>query len=300
MYHKPVLLEPSLRGLSIKADGIYIDATYGGGGHSRAILNKLSNKGRLIAFDQDEDVNINKVNDSRFLLINSNFKYLNKFLKLNNIDKVDGILADFGVSSHQFNSKERGFSTRFDGPLDMRMDKSQKLSAKIIINEYSEEKLIGLFKNYGELKNSKQLTSVIGVQRSIAPIISTNDLKKVVTPVLPNRFLNKTLAQLFQALRIEVNNELEIIKDFLKQSSYSLSVGGRLVCISYHSLEDRLVKRFIRDGKFHGQADKDIFGNTDLPFKKIGGVQRPSLDEININKRSRSGKLRVAEKIKLR
>ena len=300
MYHKPVLLEPSLRGLSIKADGIYIDATYGGGGHSRAILNKLSNKGRLIAFDQDEDVNINKVSDNRFLLINSNFKYLNKFLKLNNIDKVDGILADFGVSSHQFNSKERGFSTRFDGPLDMRMDKSQKLSAKIIINEYSEEKLIGLFKNYGELKNSKQLTSVIGVQRSIAPIISTNDLKKVVTPVLPNRFLNKTLAQLFQALRIEVNNELEIIKDFLKQSSYSLSVGGRLVCISYHSLEDRLVKRFIRDGKFHGQADKDIFGNTDLPFKKIGGVQRPSLDEININKRSRSGKLRVAEKIKLR
>ena len=300
MYHKPVLLEPSLRGLSIKADGIYIDATYGGGGHSRAILNKLSNKGRLIAFDQDEDVNINKVNDSRFLLINSNFKYLNKFLKLNNINKVDGILADFGVSSHQFNSKERGFSTRFDGPLDMRMDKSQKLSAKIIINEYSEEKLIGLFKNYGELKNSKQLTSVIGVQRSIAPIISTNDLRKVVTPVLPNRFLNKTLAQLFQALRIEVNNELEIIKDFLKQSSYSLSVGGRLVCISYHSLEDRLVKRFIRDGKFHGQADKDIYGNTDLPFKKIGGVQRPSLDEININKRSRSGKLRVAEKIKLR
>ena len=300
MYHKPVLLEPSLRGLSIKADGIYIDATYGGGGHSRAILNKLSNKGRLIAFDQDEDVNINKVNDSRFLLINSNFKYLNKFLKLNNINKVDGILADFGVSSHQFNSKERGFSTRFDGPLDMRMDKSQKLSAKIIINEYSEEKLIGLFKNYGELKNSKQLTSVIGVQRSIAPIMSTDDLKKAVTPVLPNRFLNKTLAQLFQALRIEVNNELEIIKDFLKQSSHSLSVGGRLVCISYHSLEDRLVKRFIRDGKFHGQADKDIFGNTDLPFKKIGGVQRPSLDEININKRSRSGKLRVAEKIKLR
>lgn len=300
MYHKPVLLESSLRGLSIKADGIYIDATYGGGGHSRAILNKLSNKGRLIAFDQDEDVNINKVSDNRFLLINSNFKYLNKFLKLNNIDKVDGILADFGVSSHQFNSKERGFSTRFDGPLDMRMDKSQKLSAKIIINEYSEDKLIGLFKNYGELKNSKQLTSVIGVQRSIAPIISTDDLKKAVTPVLPNRFLNKTLAQLFQALRIEVNNELEIIKDFLKQSSHSLSVGGRLVCISYHSLEDRLVKRFIRDGKFHGQADKDIFGNTDLPFKKIGGVQRPSLDEININKRSRSGKLRVAEKIKLR
>lgn len=296
MYHNPVLLESSLKGLSIKSDGIYVDVTYGGGGHSKAILKKLSSKGRLIAFDQDEDAIINEVNDDRLLLIYSNFKYLNKFLKLNSINKVDGILADFGVSSHQFDSKKRGFSTRFDGPLDMRMDKSSKLSAQIIINQYSEKDLVELFKNYGELRNSKQLASVIGVQRSIAPITSTDDLRRAVAPVLPKRFLNKTLAQLFQALRIEVNHELDAIKDFLNQTTQSLSVGGRLVCISYHSLEDRLVKRFIRDGKFQGQADKDIFGNTDLPFKKIGGVQTPSLTEVNENRRSRSGKLRVAEK----
>ena len=296
MYHNPVLLESSLKGLSIKSDGIYVDVTYGGGGHSKAILKKLSSKGRLIAFDQDEEAIINEVNDDRLLLIYSNFKYLNKFLKLNSINKVDGILADFGVSSHQFDSKKRGFSTRFDGPLDMRMDKSSKLSAQIIINQYSEKELVELFKNYGELRNSKQLASVIGVQRSIAPITSTDDLRRAVAPVLPKRFLNKTLAQLFQALRIEVNHELDAIKDFLNQTTQSLSVGGRLVCISYHSLEDRLVKRFIRDGKFKGQADKDIFGNTDLPFKKIGGVQTPSLTEVNENIRSRSGKLRVAEK----
>ena len=296
MYHNPVLLESSLKGLSIKSDGIYVDVTYGGGGHSKAILKKLSSKGRLIAFDQDEDAIINEVNDDRLLLIYSNFKYLNKFLKLNSINKVDGILADFGVSSHQFDSKKRGFSTRFDGPLDMRMDKSSKLSAQIIINQYTEKELVELFKNYGELRNSKQLASVIGVQRSIAPITSTDDLRRAVAPVLPKRFLNKTLAQLFQALRIEVNHELDAIKDFLNQTTQSLSVGGRLVCISYHSLEDRLVKRFIRDGKFKGQADKDIFGNTDLPFKKIGGVQTPSLTEVNENIRSRSGKLRVAEK----
>ena len=296
MYHNPVLLESSLKGLSIKSDGIYVDVTYGGGGHSKAILKKLSSKGRLIAFDQDEDAIINEVNDDRLLLIYSNFKYLNKFLKLNSINKVDGILADFGVSSHQFDSKKRGFSTRFDGPLDMRMDKSSKLSAQIIINQYTEKELVELFKNYGELRNSKQLASVIGVQRSIAPITSTDDLRRAVAPVLPKRFLNKTLAQLFQALRIEVNHELDAIKDFLNQTTQSLSVGGRLVCISYHSLEDRLVKRFIRDGKFQGQADKDIFGNTDLPFKKIGGVQTPSLTEVNENIRSRSGKLRVAEK----
>jgi len=296
MYHNPVLLESSLKGLSIKSDGIYVDVTYGGGGHSKAILKKLSSKGRLIAFDQDEEAIINEVNDDRLLLIYSNFKYLNKFLKLNSINKVDGILADFGVSSHQFDSKKRGFSTRFDGPLDMRMDKSSKLSAQIIINQYSEKELVELFKNYGELRNSKQLASVIGVQRSIAPITSTDDLRRAVAPVLPKRFLNKTLAQLFQALRIEVNHELDAIKDFLNQTTQSLSVGGRLVCISYHSLEDRLVKRFIRDGKFQGQADKDIFGNTDLPFKKIGGVQTPSFTEVNENRRSRSGKLRVAEK----
>jgi 16S rRNA (cytosine1402-N4)-methyltransferase len=297
MYHKPVLLERSINGLEIKSDGVYVDVTYGGGGHSKVILEKLSDKGKLIAFDHDEDAMSNRLNDNRILFISSNFRYLNRFLKLNGINKVDGILADFGVSSHQFDSKERGFSTRFNGPLDMRMDKTQTLSAFNIINEYSVEDLVKLFKDYGELRNSKQLASVIGVQRSIAPILTTAELRRVVESILPDRFLNKTLAQLFQALRIEVNDELEVIKDFLIQTPHSLSPGGRLVCISYHSLEDRLVKRFIREGKFQGEADKDVYGNTNLPFKKIGGVQVPSSDEINKNNRSRSAKLRIAEKV---
>jgi 16S rRNA (cytosine1402-N4)-methyltransferase len=297
MYHKPVLLERSINGLEIKSDGVYVDVTYGGGGHSEVILEKLSDKGKLIAFDHDEDAMSNRLNDNRILFISSNFRYLNRFLKLNGINKVDGILADFGVSSHQFDSKERGFSTRFNGPLDMRMDKTQTLSAFNIINEYSVEDLVKLFKDYGELRNSKQLAAVIGVQRSIAPILTTAELRRVVESILPDRFLNKTLAQLFQALRIEVNDELEVIKDFLIQTPHSLSPGGRLVCISYHSLEDRLVKRFIREGKFQGEADKDVYGNTNLPFKKIGGVQVPSSDEINKNNRSRSAKLRIAEKV---
>ncbi len=297
MYHKPVLLDSSINGLAVKSDGIYVDVTFGGGGHSKAILEKLSNKGKLIAFDQDDEAMLNKINDDRILFISSNFRYLNKFLKLNKINKVDGILADFGVSSHQFDSKERGFSTRLNGPLDMRVDKDQSLSASIIVNKYSEAELEKLFKNYGELRKSKQLAAVIGVQRSIAPIISTGDLRRVVESIFPERFLNKTLAQLFQALRIEVNHELDVIKDFLNQTAESLIPGGRLVCISYHSLEDRLVKRFIREGKFEGEAPKDIFGNTNLPFKKIGGVQIPSLNEINKNNRSRSAKLRVAERI---
>ena len=297
MYHKPVLLERSINGLEIKSDGVYVDVTFGGGGHSKVILEKLSDKGKLIAFDHDEDAMSNRLNDDRILFISSNFRYLNRFLKLNGINKVDGILADFGVSSHQFDSKERGFSTRFNGPLDMRMDKTQTLSAFNIINEYSVEDLVKLFKDYGELRNSKQLAAVIGVQRSIAPILTTAELIRVVESILPDRFLNKTLAQLFQALRIEVNDELEVIKDFLIQTPHSLSPGGRLVCISYHSLEDRLVKRFIREGKFQGEADKDVYGNTNLPFKKIGGVQVPSSDEINKNNRSRSAKLRIAEKV---
>jgi 16S rRNA (cytosine1402-N4)-methyltransferase len=297
MYHKPVLLESSVNGLAIKSDGTYVDVTFGGGGHSKLILNKLSDKGRLIAFDHDDDARVNKLFDDRFLLISSNFKYLNKFLKLNNISKVDGILADFGVSSHQFNSEERGFSTRLTGPLDMRMDKNQILSASHIINEYSNDELIKIFKNYGELRNSKQLAAVIGVQRSIAPILTTFDLIRVVESVLPKRFLNKAMAQVFQSLRIEVNDELNSIKDFLIQTSKYLSPGGRLVCISYHSLEDRLVKRFIREGKFEGEAEKDFYGNTNLQFKKTGGVQTPSLDEIKQNTRSRSAKLRIAERL---
>ena len=297
MYHKPVLLEMSMEGLAIKSDGIYVDVTYGGGGHSREILKKLSKKGKLIVFDHDFDAISNKLNDDRMIFISSNFKYLNRFLRLNNIDSVDGILADFGVSSHQFDSKDRGFSTRFDGPLDMRMDKSQDLSAADIINNYLIEDLFKLFKNYGELRNSKQLAEVIGVHRSIAPILSTGTLKNIVQKILPKKYLNKTLAQVFQALRIEVNKELDAIKDFLRQTPISLSPGGRLVCISYHSLEDRLVKRFIRDGKFEGEVKKDFYGNKKLPLKKVGGLQTPSEEEIIKNIRSRSAKLRVAERV---
>ena len=206
-------------------------------------------------------------------------------------------MADFGVSSHQLNSKDRGFSTRFDGPLDMRMDQNQNFSAKDIINEYSEDKLIKLFKNYGELKNAKQLATIIGVRRSVAPINSTEQLKSIFLNIIPKKYTNKILAKIFQAIRIEVNKELDAIKDFLNQASEVIAPGGRLVCISYHSLEDRLVKRFIRDGDFDGNVDTDFFGNKHLPFKKIGPVQIPSSGEIITNNRSRSAKLRIAEKL---
>ena len=297
IFHKPVLLKQSVNGLSVKSDGVYVDVTYGGGSHSKEILKKLSLKGKLFAFDHDEDAKFNICSKNNFFFIYSNFKHLKKFLKLNDIYKVDGILADFGVSSHQLNSKERGFSIRFDGPLDMRMNQNQNLSAKDIINEYPEEKLIQLFKNYGELKNGKQLASIIGVQRSIAPILSTKHFKSIFLNIIPKRHVNKTLAKIFQAIRIEVNKELDSIKSFLNQASEVINPGGRLVCISYHSLEDRLVKRFIRDGNFNGNNNKDFFGNKNVPFKKIGKVQVPSNNEIKNNNRSRSAKLRIAEKL---
>ncbi len=297
IFHKPVLLKQSVKGLSIKSEGVYVDVTYGGGSHSKEILKKLSLKGKLFAFDHDEDAKFNICSKNNFFFISSNFKYLKKFLKLNDIHKVDGILADFGVSSHQLNSKERGFSIRFDGPLDMRMNQNQSLSAKDIINEYPEEKLIQLFKNYGELKNGKQLASIIGVHRSIAPILSTKHFKSIFLNIIPERYVNKTLAKIFQAIRIEVNKELDSIKFFLNQASEVINPGGRLVCISYHSLEDRLVKRFIRDGNFNGNNNKDFFGNKNVPFKKIGKVQVPSNNEITNNNRSRSAKLRIAEKL---
>ena len=297
IFHKPVLLKQSVNGLSIKSDGVYVDVTYGGGSHSKEILKKLSLKGRLIAFDQDDDTKLNISSKNNFLFISSNFRYLKKFLKVNQIYKVDGVLADFGVSSHQLNSKDRGFSTRFDGPLDMRMDQNQNFSAKDIINEYSEDKLIKLFKNYGELKNAKQLATIIGVRRSVAPINSTEQLKSIFLNIIPKKYTNKILAKIFQAIRIEVNKELDAIKLFLNQASEVIAPGGRLVCISYHSLEDRLVKRFIRDGDFDGNVDTDFFGNKHLPFKKIGPVQIPSSVEIITNNRSRSAKLRIAEKL---
>ncbi|MBN08864.1 MAG: 16S rRNA (cytosine(1402)-N(4))-methyltransferase [Flavobacteriaceae bacterium] len=298
LYHKPVLLDESIKGLAIRSDGVYVDATYGGGGHSKAILDKLSSKGKLYAFDQDEYSQKNMIDDYRFKFIDSNFKFLNKFLKHHDIEEVDGILADFGVSSYQLNNPERGFSYRFNGPLDMRMNKFQKFSASDIINKYSKEELSNLFKDYGELRNYKQLAAVIGVRRSIAPINTTEQLRNSVTSIISDRFLNKTLSKIFQALRIEVNQELECIKEFLIQSSRALVPGGRLVCISYHSLEDRLVKRFILNGKFNEEPIKDFYGNKNVPLKKIGGVKTPMINEIENNIRSRSAKLRIAQKIK--
>jgi len=295
-YHDPVLLLPSVTALIIDPDGVYVDATFGGGGHSQEILNQLSPKGRLYAFDQDQDALKNALTDDRFTLIEANFRDLKRYLKLYGIKEVTGILADFGVSSHQFDAEGRGFSIRFDGPLDMRMDQEAVLDAKQIVNEYSVQALSNLFKLYGELRGAYRLAEHIVATRDEAPIETTQALIAIVKPLVPERFLNKTLAQLFQAIRIEVNQELEVIKSFLEQSVEMLRKEGRLVCISYHSLEDRLVKNIIREGVVEGKAKEDFFGNRNCPLKKVGKLIVPDTDEIKRNIRSRSAKLRIAEK----
>lgn len=295
-YHDPVLLQPSVAALITDPNGVYVDATFGGGGHSRFILDQLSPSGKLIAFDQDQDAVSNAIQDDRFTLIEANFKDLRRYLKLHGIQKVDGVLGDFGVSSHQFDAKERGFSTRFEGPLDMRMDQQGSLSAKDVVNTYSVEALSELFKNYGELRGAYRLAEQIAGVRVDKPFTITTELIDAVRPLIPERFLNKTLAQLFQAIRIEVNQELEVIKMFLTQSTEVLKSKGRLVCIAYHSLEDRLVKRFIREGVFEGEAEIDFYGNRNCPLKKLGGLVVPSAEEIKQNSRARSAKMRIAEK----
>jgi 16S rRNA (cytosine1402-N4)-methyltransferase len=297
IYHKPVMIEETIQGLKIDPDGVYVDVTYGGGGHSRAILQKLSDRGRLIAFDQDIAAHENSISDNRFQLIDGNFFHLNKYLKFFGITKVDGILADFGVSSHQFDSGSRGFSTRLEGPLDMRMNTKGEFSAREVVNEYSSEELEQIFKDYGELRIAKKLANHIVKEREKNPIETTQGLVRLLSPILPKHLFNKTIAQVFQAVRIEVNSELEVIKSFLEQSIEVLQLGGRLVCISYHSLEDRLVKIFIREGKFVGKAESDLYGNRTLPLKKVGNLQIPSDEEIKENNRARSGKLRIAERI---
>ena len=296
-YHKPVMLEEAIQGLEINPDGIYVDVTFGGGGHSRAILKKLSKEGRLLAFDQDEAAQQNIISDERFQLINGNFSHLKRHLKFYGISIVDGILADFGVSSHQFDSGSRGFSTRLEGPLDMRMNAQNELSAYEVVNEYSSEELQRIFKSYGELRIAKKLADLIVAQRKQAPLETTQALVNLLAPTLPKHVFNKIIAQVFQAIRIEVNSELDFIKSFLEQSVGLLTKGGRMVCISYHSLEDRLVKLFIREGKFEGKAESDLYGNRNLPFKKVGNLQIPSDEEIKENGRARSGKLRIAEKV---
>jgi 16S rRNA (cytosine1402-N4)-methyltransferase len=296
-YHIPVLRQACIDGLNIKADGIYVDATFGGGGHAIAILEALGSKGKLIGFDQDKDALNNDINDERFLLINENFRYLKRFLKFHGFQSVDGILADFGVSSHQFNEADRGFSIRFDAELDMRMDQNQTLTAKHIVNEYPEEKLTRLLRMYAELKMAPKLASAIVNARSNEPIATTFELNRVLEPFLPVTKLNKFLAQIYQALRIEVNQELEALKEFLKQSAEILTPGGRLCLMSYHSLEDRLVKHFIRSGNFEDDIQKDFYGNIQRPLKKVGKLIVPGEKEIAENNRARSAKLRIAEKL---
>lgn len=297
MYHTPVLLKESVEGLRIRKDGVYVDVTFGGGGHSKEILNQLGNQGRLVAFDQDEDALENVIEDERFLLINENFRFLKRFLKFYGIQKVDGILADFGVSSHQFDVPERGFSTRFDAKLDMRMNQRSMKSAFQVINTYSEEELRRVLFEYGELRSAKGMAHTLFTERLKGEIETTNDLKKAISRFLPRGKENKTLAQIYQALRIEVNEEIEVLKEFLLQVPEVLESGGRISVISYHSLEDRLVKRFIRDGKFQGQAEKDFYGNPKVFLKKVGGLIVPNAEEIAKNNRARSAKLRIAERV---
>ena len=296
-YHNPVLLDESVGGLAIKKNGVYVDVTFGGGGHSRKILQHLGQEGKLFAFDQDKDALSNSVDDQRFTLINENFMFMKRFLRFHGITEVDGVLADFGVSSYQFDAPNRGFSIRFDAPLDMRMNQDDKVSAKTIINTYPEEELRRLFWEYGELRIAPALARTIVEARTERAIETTFELKNLLNKYLTKGKQNKILAQIYQAIRIEVNNELEVLKTFLMDSKEVLKQDGRLSVISYHSLEDRLVKRFIRNGMFEGEPERDMFGNFSVPFKKVGKLIVPNAEEIKENNRARSAKLRIAQKL---
>ncbi len=296
-YHNPVLLHASVDGLNIKPDGIYVDVTFGGGGHSKEILKRLGPNGKLFAFDQDEDALANSLSDERFTLINENFRFIKRFLRFYGVKSVDGILADLGVSSHQFDVPERGFSTRFDAELDMRMSQKNDLNAYRVVNEYDDVNLKRVFLDYGELKNAPALARAIVEAREEQPIKTTDALKEVLARYLPERVRNKILAQIYQAIRIEVNQEMDVLKEFVEQSLEVLNPGGRLSVISYHSLEDRLVKRFMKNGMFEGEPERDFFGNFSVPFKTVGKLIVPDNAEIKENNRARSAKLRIAEKI---
>lgn len=297
MYHQPALLYESIKGLRINPSGIYADLTYGGGGHSREILASLTEQGRLIAFDQDEDALQNAIQDERFLLLTENFRYFKNFLRLHKALPLDGILADLGISSYQIDTAERGFATRLEGPLDMRMARNQVLTAEMLINTYSEEKLRALFYLYGEIDNARQLAYCITTHRN-APIETTSQLRDIIKPCMPRNSENKYLAQVFQAIRIEVNDELGALKAMLKQCGEVLKPGGTLAIISYHSLEDRLVKNYMKAGNLEGTIQKDFYGNVIAPFQVITRKPiTPSESEIIANPRSRSAKLRIAQKL---
>ncbi len=295
-YHNPVLLKETVDGLNIQPDGVYVDVTFGGGGHSKEIVTRLGANGKLFAFDQDEDAWANALPDDRFTLIQENFRYIKRFLRFHGVKQVDGILADLGVSSHQFDVPERGFSTRFDADLDMRMSKRNELDASKVINEYDEANLKRVFLDYGELKAAPAIARTIVEARERATIKTTDELKIVLNKYLPEQFKNKILAQIYQAVRIEVNQEMEVLKEFLEQSLEILKPEGRLSVISYHSLEDRLVKRFMKNGLFEGEPERDFFGNFSVPFRIIEKLIVPTEAEIKLNNRARSAKLRIAEK----
>ena len=296
-YHTPALLEESVKGLNIQPDGVYVDVTFGGGGHSRAILNQLGEKGKLYAFDQDDEAYENRIPDDRFVFVKSNFRYLKNFLRYYNVDKVDGVLADLGVSSHHFDDSDRGFSFRFQGDLDMRMNRFASLSAADILNEYPEEKLANIFFIYGELKSARKIATSICKYRQTQKIQTVTDFMSILEPLTYKEKEKKTLAQAFQALRIEVNDEMGALSDLLLQTPSVLKSGGRLCVISYHSLEDRMVKNFIRAGNIQGEIIKDFYGNIQTPFEIINRkVIVPDESEQKQNPRSRSAKLRIAEK----
>lgn len=296
-YHIPALLNETIEGLNVKPGGVYVDVTFGGGGHSKAILSHLGNDGKLIAFDQDEDALQNLIDDKRFTFVKSNFRYLINFLKYHGIEKVDGILADLGVSFHHFDESERGFSFRFDGKLDMRMNTRSPLTAAKVVNVYDEQQLADVFYLYGELHNSRRIASVIVKARSIQPINTIEQFIEILKPFFPREREKKEMARVFQALRIEVNKEMQVLKELLFQSVEALNPGGRLVVLTYHSLEDRLVKNFIRSGNFEGKLEKDFYGNVQAPLKAVNNkVITASEEEVGLNPRSRSAKLRIAVK----
>ncbi len=297
MYHTPVMLKESIDGLAIKSAGLYVDVTYGGGGHARAILENLGTEGRLLAFDQDSDALSNVPEDERFTFVNQNFNYLTNFLRLYKAFPVDGILADLGVSSHQLDAAERGFSTRFDAALDLRMNRNAGLTARQVINQYSQEELTRVFRDFGELPNAWKLALTLIDAREKQEIITTDQLKEVLLRFTRKGQENKFYARVFQALRIEVNGELDALKSMLQQSIKSLKPGGRLVVLSYHSLEDRLVKHFMRSGNFEDATEKDFYGNVLSPFRVINRKAiTASEDEIENNPRARSARLRIAER----
>ena len=299
-YHRPVLPHETVEALAIRENGVYVDVTFGGGGHSAEILKRLGPQGRLFAFDQDEAARANRPDDSRFELISANFRFIRQYLEFYGILKVDGILGDFGVSSHQFDQADRGFSTRFDADLDMRMNQKEALSARDLVNTYPEARLREVFFRYGELKRAGAMARAIAAARAQAPIQTTGALNEILRPFLQRGKEHKGLAQAYQAIRIEVNQELTALEELLLQSVELLGIGGRLSLISYHSLEDRMVKRFIRSGNFEGVVSTDFYGNPMTPFKAIGKPVIPSAEEVNSNPRARSARLRVGERIEIK